>query len=176
LNKTKIKTIILWILIIFIPLTLSILFTKNFSIIGVSGDSMSPTYNSGAQILIRITEPEIGDIIAFVRDDSWIYDRYFTQTHNFVKRIVAMPGDSIEISKNNLIVTRNNIEVNRINLSNETVYRPIRIENINGYFVMGDNIGGSNDSLLQLSKNNESFLVESSSIIVTGKEVFSWRP
>src|SRR3989344_1537330 len=67
----------------------------------VSGNSMVPTFHNGDYILTdklsyRLGEPKRGDIIVLKnpRDES----------QDFIKRIMALPGDSIKIENNQVFV------------------------------------------------------------------------
>ncbi len=112
------------------------------SVIGVS---MSPTLKSGQQVLVnrfvyRILPPKSGDVIAFLPGGN-------TNTHYYVKRVVAVPGDSVQIKDGLLYV-------------NDLLYKDHAFDKIeeagiadealtlgqDEYFTIGDNVNNSEDS------------------------------
>ncbi len=67
-------------------------FGKNVELVG---DSMEPSLYSGQEVLINkvstyLTGPGRGDIIAFLPNGN-------TNSHYYVKRVVAMPGETVQI-------------------------------------------------------------------------------
>ena len=116
----------------------------------VQGDSMAPTILSGDYIFInkyayRFENPRRGDIIV-------VHPKALERSH-IIKRIVALPGEIIEITKNKI-----QVKISR-NGQNTTIDEPyltsmgtpeIGINKINldpqEYFVMGDNRYASIDS------------------------------
>ncbi|MBU1032052.1 signal peptidase I [Patescibacteria group bacterium] len=115
----------------------------------VSGLSMFPTYNN-ADFLItdkvsyRIRNPESGEVIILKnpRDES----------QDFIKRIIAVPGDTLEISNNKVMV--NGQQLIETYLPSGTLTHagafltegsPITAGE-NQYFVFGDNRNHSSDS------------------------------
>lgn len=115
----------------------------------VSGSSMVPTLQNGdylvtEKISYRFSEPKRGDIIVLKnpRDES----------EDFIKRIIALPGDTIKIENNSVFV--NDQLISEAYLSSQTPTRAgvfltegttIRA-GPNQYFVMGDNRNHSSDS------------------------------
>ena len=109
-----------------------------FDLLIVKGHSMSPTIRHKDRILVnrlayRFGEPEIGDIIAFRAEDGRV----------FVKRVVGLPGDFIEVKKG--LLYRNSEEVKHEAYvefhplsPGRRSYRP-RIVQAEHLFVMGDN-------------------------------------
>lgn len=145
LNMNLVKEVIVWVIqIIFVLMFsgfISFLFLKQVVVIG---DSMLPNFENGQIVLANrlqyfFAEPKVGDIIAF--------QPYGNETvHFYVKRIVGVPGDVLQIRygelyRNGEVVDK---EFDKIedagNLVNE-----ITLE-ANQYFVLGDNRNSSEDS------------------------------
>lgn len=115
----------------------------------VSGNSMVPTFLNGnylitEKISYRFGEPKHGDIIVLKnpRDES----------QDFIKRIIAVPDDTIKIEKNTVFV--NDTAINEPYLPPDTSTRAGAFltegtaikAGPNQYFVIGDNRNHSSDS------------------------------
>jgi len=116
----------------------------------VSGKSMEPNFHDGDYLIVdeisyRIDEPKRGDVIIF---------RYPKNTKEFfIKRIVGLPGEKVEI-KNSRIIIYNNENQNGMILD-ENIYIPLSTETTGSYntilkndeyYVLGDNRNASADS------------------------------
>ena len=136
-----------------------------FQLIEVSKTSMVPTLHDSELVFLNKTaywfnEPKSGDIIVFSRKDSG-------KTVNYVKRVIGVPGDVIEIKGGN--VYRNGHKLIEPYLA-VTTYGEIYCEVPEGkYFVMGDNRNVSLDS-----KDKEFGLMLESEVV--GKVLFKVRP
>lgn len=106
--------------------------------------SMEPTFTRGDHVLVnkfiyRFVEPEQGDVIVF----KYPVD----MTIDYIKRVVAKEGDTVEVKGGILYV--NDKEVNEPYLSESAKitsdYGPVTVGN-NKLFVMGDNRNNSSDS------------------------------
>lgn len=71
-----------------------------YQLIFVQGSSMSPTLEDGNVILIE-KEQQIqrDNIIVFEKPDYWVGEK-----DNYIKRIIAIPGDTVRFTKDNIIV------------------------------------------------------------------------
>lgn len=125
--SNKIVTIILCILALIIGITFNI----KYQIIIVSGDSMLPSLKSGNLVLIdkRSEEINYNDIIVFKNDETNI------------KRIIALPGDSIELSNKHIFV--NGVHIKPYTYDGENKIYQLEEDE---YFVLGDNYLNSYDS------------------------------
>lgn len=108
----------------------------------VVGSSMEPNLQNGQQLVVNkaayaIGAPERGDVVVFRSPGNL--------STEFIKRIIGLPGDTVEVRDGKVIV--NNTALNepyiasppRYTLSRETVPA-------GNYFVLGDNRNNSNDS------------------------------
>jgi len=115
----------------------------------VSGNSMVPTFHSGdylitEKISYRLGESKKGDIIVLKnpRDES----------QDFIKRIIATPGDTIKIENNTVFVNGGAINEYYLPAGTPTQAGAFLTEGSeikagpNQYFVLGDNRGHSSDS------------------------------
>ncbi len=115
----------------------------------VSGSSMFPTYHNGdflitEKVTYRFGEPKRGDVIVLKnpRDES----------QDFIKRIIALPGDTIKISNDSVFVNGKQIIENYLPSDTPTHAGAFLTEDgeikagPNQYFVLGDNRNHSSDS------------------------------
>lgn len=115
----------------------------------VSGNSMVPTFHNGdylitEKISYRLGEPKKGDVIVLKnpRDES----------QDFIKRVIAIPADTIKIESGSVFV--NGVKINESYLPPDlstnsgaflTEGSTIKA-GANQYFVLGDNRNHSSDS------------------------------
>ena len=113
----------------------------------VSGASMSPTFESGHYLIIdeisyRFNEPQRGDVIVF---------KYPKDTSKFfIKRIIGLPGETIEIINGNVFVSSEEnpepVQIDEVYVTNESPGELATTLGQGEYFVMGDNRPASLDS------------------------------
>lgn len=144
--------------------------TKSFAILNINGESMFPTYRDGDVLIVKKSkEPSIQDIVIFEAPESWSEE--FGGKH-FIKRIVASEGDTVHFKNSYLKVNNDEpLFIDRPFCEFDDV--KVTIEN-NKYFVLGDNITNSNDSLTQMCLNNLEYAIDESLISYFGEEIFSF--
>ena len=112
----------------------------------VSGPSMEPSLHNHEYILVDkvsylLHAPERGDVIVF---------HYPLDTSvDYVKRIIAIPGDTISVVSQT--VTVDGVTLSEPYINKDDPFNPYpaiknRVMASNEYFVMGDNRGNSSDS------------------------------
>ncbi|MYL39379.1 signal peptidase I [Halobacillus litoralis] len=132
-----------WLKAIAVAITLAfILRTFFFATSIVEGASMDPTLQNGERVMFNkiiyyIDEPERGDIVIIERP-----------VKSYVKRIIGLPGDTVEIRDHELYV--NGEKETQEYLSEDAAsatrdYGPVDVPD-GKYFVMGDNRSISKDS------------------------------
>lgn len=108
----------------------------------VVGPSMEPTVESSQRLLINKVEyvihaPERGDIIVFQPPNN--------QQPDYIKRVIGLPGDTVEVRGGSVYVNGKKLDEPYIkDTPNYTL--PVKRLAENNYFVLGDNRNNSNDS------------------------------
>lgn len=110
----------------------------------IPSESMVPTLEVGDRVLVnkfiyRFTEPERGDIVVFksVEGDG----------SDLIKRVVALPGDTVAVRNGTLFVNgepQNEPYLNK-QFPDQSFYAPTKVPE-GHVFVMGDNRANSADS------------------------------
>lgn len=127
------------------PLVTGLAFSvrENFlHIFSMTGSSMSPTFEEGDRIFVRKDsyrdrQPEHNDLVAFLNPAN--------RRQTWVKRVIAMPGDVLEIKTGIIYLNGAAIkEVSGVQLD-KTNLSPITIPDHHCY-VLGDNRANSKDS------------------------------
>lgn len=108
----------------------------------VVGRSMEPSFYQGQRLLINkavyhLDQPERGDVIIFHPPNSSGAD--------YIKRIIALPDETVEIKMGTVYV--NGSPLNEPYIKNSPDYTLQQLDVMDGeYFVLGDNRNNSNDS------------------------------
>jgi signal peptidase I len=113
----------------------------------VSGSSMFPTFQNGNYLIIdkisyRLHDPQRDDVIVFRYPND--------QTKFFIKRIIGLPNETVDI-KGSVVTITNKKHAEGFaldepyvkNAANNTTHFELKSDE---YFVMGDNRSGSSDS------------------------------
>jgi signal peptidase I len=115
----------------------------------VEGQSMEPNFHNGQYLMVdkltyRFRLPSRGDVIVFHPPSA--------PNLNYIKRIIALPGDEIEIKNGEIFVNGAMIDEPYIP-DEKTLVRNPRMSNVlkqklgnEEYFVLGDNRDHSSDS------------------------------
>lgn len=116
----------------------------------VKGDSMVPNFHSGDYLIVdeisyRFSNPARGDVVVF---------RYpLDESERFIKRIIGLPGETVEVKDGKITITSQ--DGNYASILNEKSYLPDLLSTdgakkitlkTDEYFVLGDNRQFSYDS------------------------------
>ena len=115
----------------------------------IPSDSMIPTLEIGDRLVVEkvsyhLHPPEAGDIVVFIPPKPLQIQGYTTQ-QAFIKRIVAQPGQSVEVRNGTVYVDNRPLQEDYIAEPPAYTWGPERVP-ADHYFVMGDNRNDSNDS------------------------------
>ena len=132
----EILVIIILAVVIFLLLQLTV---QSFE---VHLSSMEPNIHEGQRILVTkiaylFHEPERGDVIIFHAPDNMRGD--------FIKRVIALPGDIVEVNEGQVYINGSPLDEPYIKDQPNYSLGPQKIPE-NNYFVLGDNRNNSNDS------------------------------
>lgn len=133
-KEISIILVIVWLIITFVAQN-----TK------VSGHSMEPTLSDGDYLVINkmiynFAKPAKGDIIVFPHNGD--------KNEIFIKRVIGLPGDTVELKRGYVYVNGIEMQENYITEKNQTIGNieyPFTVSE-GEYFVMGDNRNNSFDS------------------------------
>lgn len=113
----------------------------------VQGASMEPTLANSEYLIVekvayKFRQPERGEIIVFRAPVNW--------TENYIKRVIALPGETIRIEDNKIYINNKVLEESYIDADGVSFDNPdYSLELTLGedeYFVIGDNRNHSSDS------------------------------
>lgn len=148
-------------LAVFLALHLSV---QNFR---VEGSSMVPTLTEGQYIIAnkiiysRVSTDTLAGFLPFIQPSGEagslytfhppehgeiiIFNFPSDQSRDLVKRVIGMPGDTIEIQSGQVIRNGESIEEPYVVNKDRRTYDPVEVPE-NSYYVLGDNRRSSSDS------------------------------
>lgn len=147
INIGLLKEIAVWICEILLTIAAAIIMVYFFGFrVSVIGPSMSPTLESGEKVLVnrfvyKLFDPKQNDLVVFQPNGN-------EKSHYYVKRVIAVPGDTVQIKDGAIYV---NGELFTDAVETEKIENAMLAENEipvgeDEYFVMGDNRNNSEDS------------------------------
>ena len=146
-NIPLIKEVIVWILEIAIVLVIAFVFVYYIGLrTSVVGSSMAPTLENKQEILVNrfiysVSNPKPNDVVVFLPNGN-------EKAHYYVKRVIGVPGDTVQIKDGAVYVNgelfEEAVETAAI-LDAELAADEITLGE-DEYFVLGDNRNNSEDS------------------------------
>ncbi|MBD5515930.1 MAG: signal peptidase I [Lachnospiraceae bacterium] len=112
----------------------------------VIGDSMEPVLSNGQEILMnrviyRLSSPKRGDVVVFLPNGN-------QNSHYYVKRVVGLPGEKIQIREGNVYI--NGVLLEEDEEFSKMIDAGIAQNELelatDEFFVLGDNRNSSEDS------------------------------
>ena len=116
-------------------------FRNTLQTFGIFMSSMEPNFHEGQRLLVNkaiylFGDPQRGDVVIFHSPE---------QSGDFIKRVIGVPGDTVEIKDSIVYVNDVKLDEPYIRTAPRYTMEAIEIPN-NYYFVLGDNRNNSNDS------------------------------
>lgn len=112
----------------------------------VIGDSMEPALHNGQEILMnrilyRISTPRRGDVIVFLPNGN-------QNTHFYVKRVVGLPGETVQIRDGSVYIDGVLLEESELfdKIADPGIAQNELLLEGDEFFVLGDNRNSSEDS------------------------------
>lgn len=122
----------------------------------IDGASMSNTFADGQYIIVSrinylVSAPQRGDVVVFVppgSPENTLWERLLglPGETDYIKRVVGMPGDRIEIREGQIFI--NDVLLNEPYIREQMLFTAPQVWELgpDQYFVMGDNRNASQDS------------------------------
>lgn len=112
----------------------------------VIGDSMEPALHNGQEILMnrilyRISTPRRGDVVVFLPNGN-------QNAHFYVKRVVGLPGETVQIRDGSVYIDGVLLEENELfdKIADPGIAQNELLLEGDEFFVLGDNRNSSEDS------------------------------
>ncbi len=172
INLSLFREIIIWVVEIAITIVVAAVFTYFFGVRStVVGPSMSPQLEDGNEVLIdrffyKFISPKSGDIIAFLPNGN-------TNTHYYLKRVVAVPGDTVQIKDGRVYVNGEELaeEVEAARMDDAGLAENEITLAEDEYFVLGDNRNNSEDSrFANIGNIKESYIIGKAWFIIAPRD------
>ena len=146
-NMAVLKEVIIW--AVEISIALLVAFTLVYFVglrTSVVGQSMAETLSSGDEILVnrfvyKVTNPKQNDIIVFLPNGN-------EKSHYYVKRVIAVPGDTVLIENGAIYVNGELFEdeIDTASIEDGGIAAEEITLSADEFFVLGDNRNNSEDS------------------------------
>ncbi len=113
----------------------------------IPSESMLPTLEVQDRLIIekisyRFNDPQRGDVVVFQPTDILRQQNY---KDAFIKRVIGIPGDTVQVSSGHVYVNGQMLEEQYIEEAPEYDYGPVTVPD-DHYLVLGDNRNNSYDS------------------------------
>lgn len=140
-KETRIQRLIVALQLLAVIIVVGVVFYMLMGIATVSGESMYPTLHDKDIVIYKRHSVEYrqGDIVAIKRPNR----------EEYVKRIIAVPGDTVNLQNGNIYVNGEKIvmkeALGKTEAKSDEITYPLTVED-KEYFVLGDNREVSRDS------------------------------
>ncbi len=176
INLPMLQGVALWVVEIAIVMVAAFVLVYFFGLrTTVIGQSMTPTLNAGDEILIdrfiyKLVDPEANDFIVFQPNGN-------EKSHYYVKRVIAVPGDTVQIIDGVVYVNGEAFEeevdvalIEDAGLAEEEITL-----DTDEYFVLGDNRNNSEDSrYANIGVVKKEYIIGKAWFVTTGGSTFGF--
>lgn len=126
---------------VFIAVVLTFFFGTYTNMVGMS---MEPHLYNGQRVYVNrfsylLATPKTGDVVVFLPNGN-------TNTHYYIKRVVAVPGDTVLIQNGVLYVNGIGSSWVNVKILDPGIAEVELVLDLGQYFCIGDNPGSSEDS------------------------------
>ncbi len=147
ISSTAIREIAEWFFLVFTAVLIAAVLVFSVGMrTSVIGVSMEPGLYNGQEILInhflyKIVSPKRGDVIVFLPNGN-------QNIHYYVKRVVGLPGETVQIKDERLYINGVLAEEDEVydKMADAGIAENEILLGIDEYFVLGDNRNNSEDS------------------------------
>ena len=145
ISSALLREIFSWIFGIFVSIFLAVVLVYFYGMtIYVVGSSMEQQLYGGQEVLIDrfayvLTSPRVGDVVAFLPNGN-------EKAHYYIKRVAAVPGDEVLITKGVLYVNGEKSDLINEKILDAGIAEHLLTMGKGEYFCIGDNINNSEDS------------------------------
>lgn len=145
-EKTKLREVFDWIISVTIAIVIALVIrTFVVELYKVDGQSMRPTLQNEERVVVNkflyhFEKPKFGDVIVFEFPKD--------KSRNFIKRVIGIPGDTVEIKDSKVYVNDKILDEPYILSTTELGFKK-EVVPPNTVFVLGDNRNNSEDSRFQ---------------------------
>lgn len=153
-NTSRRSILITAIILAFAPIILAVLSTLSIRTFiaearWIPSEAMVPTLQKNDRLVIdklsyHFAAPQRGDIIVFSPTETIKKDNPNLKDA-FIKRIIGLPGEKVEVKAGKVYISDSPLEENYIKSPPQYQYGPVTVTQ-NSYFVLGDNRNNSYDS------------------------------
>ena len=120
---------------------------KNENIFNINGYSMAPTLNNSDQVEVNFQYYQNNPI----KRGDIVVVQFKTREDKFVKRVIAIPDDAVEVKNGKLVINENSISFSpafnyQFSLLQKQLNRSNNTMPMKSYLILGDNVVNSFDS------------------------------
>ena len=151
---------------VFAIVTVVLIFTFIFRIVGVVGESMESTFFSKDRIVISkiLYTPQRGDVVVLIQPD-------YKDDYPLIKRVIGIPGDKVTINE------KGDVLINGVLIDEPYMNEPMNVNGLENVYTVGEDeifVMGDNRNLSLDSRSPSIHNIKEKNVL--GKAVFRIYP